>query len=259
MDAKCLRDFSAVQGNIEGCNTVRTPAGSVLRGKYRRRQTPGQFIRLRTLQQSFATVLPLIDRGSGHRGPAKRGMVHQIGQKATVVAQPQQGRIAQRGAQAPYRVIPVSPMHDDLGHHRVVEGRDFAAFFDAVIDAHTIKSRLLWAPPAHGAGLRRKAGIGVFHVQAGLHGVAFQRDLALGHRQCLPCRHQQLPLDQIETGHQFGHRMLHLQPGVHFKKVVFQAGIHHELHRASTAIAHRQCGRHGVLAHGLAHRGTHYG
>ena len=65
----------------------------------------------------------------------------------------------------------------------------------------------------------------------------------------------QLPLHQVVAGDHFGNRVLHLQAGVHLQKVVVQLVIYDELHRARAAVAHRQGGGYGILAHGFPHRG----
>ncbi len=46
-----------------------------------------------------------------------------------------------------------------------------------------------------------------------------ERDLRLLEREGLAASHPQLPLDQVEPGDRFRHRVLHLQPGIHLHEV----------------------------------------
>ena len=59
-----------------------------------------------------------------------------------------------------------------------------------------------------------------------------------------------------QPGDALGHRVLHLQTGVHLQEIVLQLRIDDELHRAGAAVAHRQRRGHRVAAHRLAHRGA---
>ena len=88
--------------------------------------------------------------------------------------------------------------------------------------------------------------------------------LVLTQRQRLATGHTQLPLHQVEPGDGFGHRMLHLQAGVHLHEIklhglglVVARLLDDELHRARTHIVHRLGRRHCRCAHlraqGLGH------
>ena len=111
-------------------------------------------------------------------------------------------------------------MHDHLGHHRVVVGRNAAALHQSVVNAHAVLQRGLGLPPQHAPGLGRKAGVGVFGIQAGFDGVALAGDLRLRGRQGFARSHAQLPRDQVQPGKHLGNRMLHLQARIHFQKIV---------------------------------------
>ena len=210
-----------------------------------------------TLQQGLAVGLPLVDQRGGHGAGAKARVVHQVAQEAGVVVQTQQRRVVQRGDQAADRVVAVAPVHDQLGHHRVVVRADLTAFADAVVNAHAVEQGLLGAPPGDVAGLRRKAGIRVFGVQARLDGVAAQRDLVLREGQGLARGHAQLPLHQVQARDHLGDRVLHLQAGVHLQEVVVQVLVDDVLDGAGAAVVDRLGGQHRVAAHGFAHGGAH--
>ena len=186
-------------------------------------------------------------------------MIHQIAQKSTVIAQAQQGRVGQRSAQPADGVIAVTTVHNNFGNHRVVIRRNNAALANTVINAYTGVQGFGGLPPQHGASLRCEARIRIFHIQAGLDGVAGERDVSLSGRQGLAGRHAQLPFHQVEAGDHLRHRVLHLQAGVHLQEVVVELVIHNEFHRARTAVTHRQRGRYGVFAHSLAHARCHRG
>ena len=106
----------------------------------------------------------------------------------------------------------------------------------------------------------------ILGVDAGLEGVAGERDGGLGDRQRFAGGHAQLPFHQVEPGDHFGDRVLDLQPGVHFQEeetVVRRRRIPPFLRRhsrprfaAATAAdpiwsrcAGRQSGRRGFLEH----------
>ena len=246
--------LAARQRQVEAVHAVGPPAGAVLQRQGGSGQRPSGLVDRRRLQQRLALRLPLVDQVGGQARLAKGRVIQQVRQKARVVAHAEQRRIGQRRAQAADGVVAVVSVHDQLGHHGVVEGRHLAAFGDAVVDAHAAVQRVLRAPPADAPGLRREAGVRVFGVQARFDGVAAEADLVLLARQRVAGGHAQLPLDQVEPGDRLRHRVLDLQPGVHFEEVVLLPGVDHELDRAGAAVAHRQRRRHRVASHGRAQR-----
>ena len=231
-----------------------------LRSQQRQRRCqPGGVAGPGRLQECGALLRPFVDARGGHLRVGKVGVGQQVGQKAAVVTQAQERRVRKRGAQAADGVAPVPAIGYDLGHHRVVIGRHGVAFLQAVVDAHATARQNLGLPPEHPPGLRRKTGVGVFGVQARLDGVAGKADVGLRQRQRLACGHAQLPLHQVQPGNEFGHRVFHLQPGVHLQKVVAPLGVHDKFHRACALVADGQRGGYGVCAHGGALRGAHDG
>ena len=65
---------------------------------------------------------------------------------------------------------------------------------------------------------RQKVSQRVLGDDAHLNRVARNAHVRLLHRQRLAARHTQLQLHQVQAGHRFGYRMLHLQASVHFQK-----------------------------------------
>ena len=76
------------------------------------------------------------------------------------------------------------------------------------------------------------------------------RQLILPQGQRLATGHPQLPLDQIQPSDHLGHRMLDLQPGIHFHEVEIARGIDDEFDRSGTHIVHCARGGHRSLSHG---------
>ena len=60
-----------------------------------------------------------------------------------------------------------------------------------------------------------------------------------------PAAMQELLLDQVDAGHQLGHRVLDLQPGIHLQEhEVPGLDVDEELDRARAAVTDRLAGRH---------------
>ena len=81
--------------------------------------------------------------------------------------------------------------------------------------------------------------------------MAANLDVALRVRQRFAGGDQQLRLDDVDAGHQFGHRMLDLHARVHLDEVELVVLVQ-ELERAGVAVADLAAGARAALAHGLA-------
>ena len=88
----------------------------------------------------------------------------------------------------------------------------------------------------------------VLGVDPHLDGVAVAPDVVLAEAERLTRRHPQLPLDQIEPGHQLGDRVLDLESGVHLEEEEL-AVLVEELDRPGVDVAAGL----GHLDRGLAH------
>ena len=181
-------------------------------------------------------------------------MINEVGQKAAIVAHAQQRGMAQRSTQAANGLITVFSMDDNFRNHGVIERRNRIALRNAVVNANTVSQISLRLPPQHLTRLRREPRIRVFGIQTCFDRVAVERDISLRRWQGLARSHAQLPLNQIKAGDHFRHRMLDLQPRVHFKEVMFEVCIDDELNRTSALVTYRQGSGHRVAAHGFAHR-----
>ena len=142
---------------------------------------------------------------------------------------------------------------DQLGDHGVVVHRNLAALVGARIDANARAGRFLIIGEAADRG--QKAAPRVLGIHARLDGPAGQRHVFLAQRQGLAGGDADHLLDQIDAGHQLGHRMLHLQAGVHLQEVEIALLVDDELHRAGRVITDGARQRHRLLAHGAAHLG----
>ena len=67
--------------------------------------------------------------------------------------------------------------------------------------------------------------------------MAFDFNLALRVGQFLACRCHDLGFDDVHPGDEFGDRMLHLHPGVHFNEIELAVFIQ-KLKRTSASVAH---------------------
>lgn len=108
---------------------------------------------------------------------------------------------------------------------------------------------------APGAG--DEAVVWVFSVDAALDGVAGERHVLLPEPQRLPGGDTELGEHQIEPGHHLGHRVLHLQAGVHLEKVEVAVGIDQELDGAGVGVAHGARQPQRRLAHTFPQVGCH--
>ncbi len=197
----------------------------------------------------------------------KRLTEHHMAQKLHIGVQADDVGLRQGRVQPCQGLLARVAMHDELGHHGVIKRADGVAFANAVVDADgaALKAAgLRLAVHLQRTGGGQKVVVGVFGADACFDGVTRHADLALLKRQRLTAGHAQLPLDQIEAGDGFGHRVLHLQPRVHFHEIeLHRLGLvigrlfHDEFHRARAHIIDRLGGGHSGRAHlrtqGLGH------
>ncbi|GAB3951032.1 hypothetical protein GCM10027614_52370 [Micromonospora vulcania] len=105
--------------------------------------------------------------------------------------------------------------------------------------------------PVQGAGGRPPARRGILGAEAYLDRVpAAGRQLR---RQRLALGDAQLQPDQVQPGAQLGHRVLHLEPGVHLEEEELPARGEQELHRAGTQVVDRPPGGHCRLVQRRTH------
>ena len=161
-----------------------------------------------------------------------------------VALHPFDHRLGQRQAHARDGGGAVAAVHDQLADHRVVVRRDAVAVVQVGVHAHARAAGCLEALHRAGAG---HEGVRVLGVDAALDRVAGDLDVLLPDRQLLATGDQQLLAHQVDAGDQLGHRMLHLDAGVHLDEVE-AAVLEQELEGAGAAVADADAGIDADLA-----------
>ena len=210
------------------------------------------------------------DQGRIQLGFGKRIGAGHPAQKLHIGGQADDVGLCQSLVQPRQRLFARVTVHDELGHHGVVEGADDITLPHAGIDPHSAAFKchaLGQAVHMQCARGGQEVVVGVFGADARLDGVAGDLQLVLQARQWFARGHTQLPLDQVLAGNGFGNGVLDLQARVHFHEEEFHllgvrvaAGLlDDEFHRACAHVLHRtRCG-HRRLAHARAQLGCHAG
>ena len=105
-----------------------------------------------------------------------------------------------------------------------------------MVGAHAFRRAATAAMPP---GLRQEIARRVLGAEPRLDRVAVKRMSYCFRVKRLARRDAKLPFDQIDPGDRFGHRMLDLQPRVHFHEIEVPAGIEQEFDRAGAVVADR--------------------
>src|SRR5580692_7030821 len=177
----------------------------------------------------------LVEKARSSLASYKSRMPYHRGKESAVGGQPECNRVFERQNESPPCFFPCRAMCDHLCEHRIVERGYSLTRGDSVVDAHTC-SRCR-TPIDQGPALRQEIFTRVFGVKARLDSVTGKRNLLLLKRQRLAGRDAQLPFDQIKPGNRLGHRMLDLQPRVHFEKVELSTRIEQKLDGACINVA----------------------
>ena len=159
--------------------------------------------------------------------------------------------LAERPQRAADRRLTVPAPHHQLADQVVVELADLVAGLVAAVEAHPVAVGHLQRvdPP----GRRKELPAGrILGVDPHLDGMPRNRHVLLGELQRLAGRHPKLLLDQVQARHQLGHRVLHLQAGVHLQ-VEELAVLVQELDGAGVLVAAALRHLHRCLAHGGPH------
>ena len=144
---------------------------------------------------------------------------------------------------------------DELGDHRIVIERNLAAFGHAGIVAHrdAVMDAFGRRAVAHQAADRgREVAVGILGIDAAFHRPAVELDVALLERERLAGGDADHLLDQIDAGDELGHRMLDLQPRIHFQKVEAAILPGDEFDGAGAVVSDGLGERDRLLAHLLA-------
>ena len=103
---------------------------------------------------------------------------------------------------------------------------------------------------------RQEIAIGILGVDAGLDRPAVELHVALLDGKSLAGRDADHLLDQIDAGDELGHRVLDLQPRIHFQEIEALSCAGDELDGAGAIVAHGFCQRDRLLAHRRAGGGV---
>ena len=188
----------------------------------------------------------------------ERAALHHVAQKLHIGVEAHDVGCGQCGIQTGQCLLAGVAMHDQLGDHGVVKRRNHVALAHAGVHPHpatvALKSHAIrQAIHMQRAGGGQKVVVRALGTNAGLDGVAGDLELVLAQGQRLATGHAQLPLHQVLPGDGFGHRMLHLQAGVHLHEEKGHRAIglllHDEFHRARAHVVHSAGGGHSGLTH----------
>ena len=137
------------------------------------------------------------DQPGVHVGALESRMRDQRMQEGGIGLRPGDDRRRQRAGEHADRRLAIGTAADQLGDHRIVEGRNDRTALHARVDAQTRQALRLELDDAPD---RRQKSLGrVLGVEPRLDGMARHGDLALRQRQLLAGRHPQLPLHEIEA------------------------------------------------------------
>jgi len=152
---------------------------------------------------------------------------------------PQDVVLAQRAAHAGQRLGAVGAPRHQLRNQRVVIDGNLGPCFDAAIVPDT---RPRWdVEPVKTSRRRQKARIRVLGADTALDGVSTRGDQPIGvQRQRLAARDANLPLHQVDAGHQLRDAVLDLQACVHLEKVEPAVGVEQELDGSGVDVADRR-------------------
>ncbi len=184
------------------------------------------------------------------RAPAR--VLHQRGKEGDVVADAVDDEGVERVGLRLDRADPIAGVGHQLGDHRIVMHRDFAALVDAGVVAHrdpldvSLGRRAVFDQPP---GRRQEAARRVLGVDAALDRPALELHVGLGQAQRLATGAADHLLDEVDAGDELGHGMLDLKPRVHLQEVEAAVLPGDEFDRAGRIVVHRPGERDRLLAH----------
>ncbi len=191
-----------------------------------------------------------IDEAGVEIAGAEHGCAAERSQEGGIAARAGDNRRLQRLGQAIEGFLAGRRMRDQLGDHRIVEGRHLVARLHAGIDPRPRRELQRDQP----AGRGQKTARGIFGVKPCLHGVTLEPQLVLFERQGFAGRHAELPFHQVQARDALRHRVLDLQPGVHLHEpeaALLQpvCAVGDELDGAGALVSNRAGGGDGGFAH----------
>ena len=160
-------------------------------------------------------------------------------------------RRRQRGAERGHGLGAGRGMGDHLGHHRVVVRRHHRPAGHPAVDAQrAVRRRVAGVDGERGErpGGRRVTGGRILGRQPRLDRVPAEHRRDRSRWQWLAFGDAQLELDEVEAGDELGHRVLHLEAGVHLEEGELARGlVEQELDGAGADVADRSRRGHGSI------------
>src|SRR5437762_1550182 len=132
---------------------------------------------------------------------------------------------------------PVPIPHDDLSEHRIVVHRDLDARLDVAVEADARAGRRTKRRDLPRRG--KEVPLRVLRIDPALDRVPARAHVVLPEAQRKPARDAKLLAHDVDPGHHLRHRMLDLDPRVHFEEIEVPAGVEEELDGARVAVADR--------------------
>ena len=163
-------------------------------------------------------------------------------------------QLVERAPHAGEGLAAVRRPDDQFAEHRIVVQRHLVAHVDAAVPPHARATgdAEVFDPPR----ARQEAVGGVLARDAALERPAARAEPAPVHPHRLPGRDPELLAHQIDAVDHFCHRMLHLDPGVHFEEIERPVGGEQKLAGARAAVGHCLSGRDSGGTHPLAQIGV---
>src|SRR5271156_5623682 len=144
---------------------------------------------------------------------------------------------------------------NQFSEHRVVLIRHGPAAIHAVIEAYPRACRR--APLENFSGRWEEIVVGILGINTAFNGMAAQRDVLLRERKWFTASNSNLKFHDVQRSNQFGHRMLDLEPRVHFEEIKAAVRIHQELDGSRVRIPAGLRELHGGIAHRAPQFGRH--
>src|SRR6266404_7748010 len=163
------------------------------------------------------TVLKIMDAGAALD---ELFVKHQLAMKRNVRKNAFHDHLGQRDPQAGDRLVAVVPVADQLADQRIIVRRNEIAGVGVGIDPHAGAARSV---PGRDAARTGRESERVFGIDPAFDRVPARCDVALAQRQLLSRGDPDLVLDDVDTGHHLGDRMLDLHARVHLDEVELAA------------------------------------
>ena len=248
--------FAAICGPSRP-ETTRQPAEPFAADQFDRSRNRSQHCLLVGIRLDRMKTIRILLRNETGRQPsfAPARMAHQRGQERHVVLDAVDDETVERIRHRVDRLLPRRCEGAEFCDHRIVEYRNLRSLGDARIVAHdrVAETPLLRRPVARQpADRRQEVAVRVLSVEPAFHRPAVQLHVVLPDRQLLARRDADHLLDEVDAGHEFGYRMLDLQPGVHLEEIEVAVLVDDELDRAGALVIDGLRQRHRLPAHGAA-------